>query len=149
MYAPEHSLFGSGNFIKGVEKTGINRNINRKKFNFNELEKELRDPLSLKAQILTGYKKLLSALKKSKAFSPSAGQKVLSFSKQVFSFIRISQDKKETVLCIHNISSKEILLKPEKLPEIFHINFINLISNKQVNTFLKIGPFETFWLRCC
>jgi len=57
---------------------------------------------------------------------------------------RISIDKKQTIICMTNLSSK---IQRANLNKIYH-NWKNLIGSKIEikNKFLILKPFETIWL---
>ena len=68
----------------------------------------------------------------------------LSFGKKVLAFKRVSLDKKQTIICISNVSSKSqsVLLANNQN------NYKNLLS-KNVNIVSKrliLKPSETVWL---
>ena len=68
----------------------------------------------------------------------------LSFGKKIFAFKRVSLDKKQTITCITNMSSKlqSVLLanNKNKYKNLLSKNF-NIISKR-----LILKPFETVWL---
>jgi sucrose phosphorylase len=99
-----HSLFGSRNWVEGMQKSGHNRTINRQKLDRATLEDELADPLSLRSQVFAAYKRLLQARASDPAFHPFGGQQVLSLGEHVFALLRRSPDGKSHVLCLHNVS---------------------------------------------
>ncbi len=117
-----HSLLGTPNFLEGVEKTGVKRTINRQKLTFKEVERDLADEETLRGRIFRGYAELLKARRKHPAFHPIGEQKVLDSEKAVFAILRVSPDKSEKMLCLHNTgpereifqaSASGLSLKPE------------------------------------
>jgi glycosidase len=106
-----HSLFGSRNDRPGALDSEINRRINRQKFTRAELETELSDEHSLRSRVLRRYKALLSARQSHAAFSPSAGQEILSVDRRVFAVLRTAAGGSEWVLCLHNVSHEAVMLE--------------------------------------
>jgi len=102
-----HSLFGSPNYHDGVAETGRVRSINREKFVIQELVAVLEDPTSRTSQVFSAYSHYLQVRKTHPAFHPLAPQQIIDLGKEVFALFRISQDKKEKVLCIINITEKK------------------------------------------
>lgn len=138
-----HSLLGSRNYYEGVKITGMNRTINREKLNYDQLEKEINDPNSLRYKIFNAMKNMLKIRTTHKVFNPKAKQKVLFLDDRVFSFIREFEDEK--VLILTNVSNEEI-----KLELNFSENPIDLLSNKNIeveNNKIKLKPYETLWIK--
>jgi sucrose phosphorylase len=138
-----HSLLGSRNYYEGVKITGMNRTINREKLNYDQLEKEINDPNSLRYKIFNAMKNMLKVRTTQKVFNPKAKQKVLFLDDRVFSFIREFEDEK--VLILTNVSNEEI-----KLELNFSENPIDLLSNKNIeveNNKIKLKPYETLWIK--
>jgi len=152
-----HSLIGSENWQAGVEETGQNRTINRKKLDFDKLSEELSTEGSRRNLVFEGYKTLLRARSISPAFHPSAGQKIVTTPKEFFGILRIDRDEEERVLCLVNIGSEtatvsftydEIDLADEK-------GFHDLISGDYVypsmddgnRISLELQPYEVLWLK--
>ena len=107
------SLFGSRGWIEGVRQTGRNRTINREKLQLEQLQSELADENSLRAKVFTRYCQLLKARSASPAFHPHGTQKILDLHPSVFAVERISPDGETRMLCLHNISAENVVIKTE------------------------------------
>jgi sucrose phosphorylase len=70
-----HSLLGSQNWYEGLERSGINRRINREKLDFGRLEKELHDNTCVRSKVFNGYLRLLGIRSGESSFSPYAHRK--------------------------------------------------------------------------
>jgi glucosylglycerate phosphorylase len=103
-----HSLFGSRGDQAGARSSGIPRRINRQKFLRRDLERELADPSSLRARVLSGLRTLLMKRRASAAFHPSARHKVLDVDPRVFALERTSRDGRHSVLCLHNLTDQRV-----------------------------------------
>ena len=80
-----------------------------------------------------------------KAFHPNASRTTLNMGTKIFCFQRTSIDKKQTIICITNLSSKaQNLLLNRKFENWKNLinQKINILHNKR----LKLEPFETVWL---
>jgi glycosidase len=106
-----HSMLGTRNYLEGVEATGMNRTINRRKFTLEEIRGLLDDPGSIQAQVFRGYTELLHARRSASAFHPLAAQRVLDAPLQVFALLRESRDGAERILCAFNTSEDEVRLR--------------------------------------
>ncbi|KAF2956610.1 alpha-amylase family glycosyl hydrolase [Marinitoga sp. 38H-ov] len=141
-----HSLLGSRNYYEGVEKTGMNRSINREKLNYDKLENEINDIQSLRYKIFNAMKNMLKIRVSHKAFNPKGEQRVLFLDNRVFLFVREYEDEK--ILVLTNVSDNEINLK---LKNEFSEKPKDLLSNKKINVEndilkIKLKPYETMWI---
>ena len=68
---------------------------------------------------------------------------LLNFGSKIFAFKRVSLDKKQSIICITNLSSKvqNITLSKD------YLSWKNLIKLQiKLNNQLILEPFETIWL---
>jgi sucrose phosphorylase len=137
-----HSLFGSRGWIEGVKQTGRNRTINREKCQLDELQDELADEDTLRSKVFTRYSQLLKARSSSFAFHPHGTQKILDVHPSVFAVERISPDGESHALCLHNVSTKEIILA------IGHEAATDIFTDQplQVPT-VTLEPYQVLWMK--
>ena len=69
--------WGTQNDHNGVELSGQNRRINRRKFDIAELNEALAIPQSLQRRVFDSYRQLMTIRRRQQAFHPAAAQKVL------------------------------------------------------------------------
>lgn len=127
-----HSLFGSRNDRAGAETSGIHRRINRQKLSRAELEAELADAGSLRAQVFAGLSGLLQQRRASRAFAPSARQRLLELDARVFAVVRESTDGTARMLCLHNVSNETVALP----------------AGTEMLSLGTLAPFEVRWEAC-
>lgn len=133
-----HSLLGSGNDIEGLERLGYNRAINREKLERTEVESELANPESRRAQVLSRFKHILGIRKQQRAFAPSASQRVVATSEQLVTFVRDEQ-----VLVAINISNQAVELDTNSvLKGVSH----DLISGNDLSGVVTVQPYQVMWL---
>lgn len=101
-----NSLFASHGDFKAVMKTKNFRDVNRKRFKLEELEKSMASDSVVK-QVFERLLHLIALRAKQKAFHPNADQQVLMDNHSVFSIIRTSPDKSEKVLVLVNVTDKD------------------------------------------
>jgi glucosylglycerate phosphorylase len=130
-----HSLLGSRSHHESVKQTGMNRSINREKFNLEKLEAELADANGLRRQVLDGLTKFLQVRQKEKAFHPQASQEVLATQKQVFALKR-----GEEVYCLHNVSTS-----PQEV--VLPVKTVNLLTGLQEGEKVGLEALQTKWLK--
>ena len=139
-----NSLFGTSNDEAKFVITGNNRDVNRYKWNLDNISKKLINKKSKQSLIFNKLVNLLAIRRKQKAFHPNALRYNINFGSKIFAFKRVSIDKKQTIICITNLSSK--IQKP-KLNKTY-IKWKNIIGPKiriEKNIIL-LRPYETIWL---
>jgi sucrose phosphorylase len=148
-----HSLFGSRNWIDGVNNTGRARTINREKLRVDSLEDELNNTGSLRNLVFSGYKALLAKRTSNAAFHPNGEQKVLNLHKGIFSVLRSSPNGKKSVICLHNVqdNSMDINMQLSGLGINRFAKLKDLMSDKifmvENNTAaIWIEPYSVLWL---
>ncbi len=139
-----NSLFGNANDETRYVITGNKRDVNRYKWNYENISKKLENKNSKQSIIYKKISNLLSVRVKQKAFHPNAARYNINLGPKIFSFKRVSLNKKQTIICITNLSSKIQRVRIEKT---YH-NWINLIGPKVEikDKLLILKPFETIWL---
>ena len=138
-----NSMFGTSNDINKFIISNNKRDLNRYKWSAERLNKSLSNKNSKHYLIYEEITNLLSIKQKNKAFHPNALRKTMNLGSKIFAFKRISLDKKQTVMCISNLSSKiqsiKVQLKNKKYRE--------LIIGTNVNkNNIDLDPFQTIWL---
>lgn len=121
-----HSLFGSLNWLEGVQITHQNRTINRQKLERANLEKDLSNPLSLRYKVFQKYRRLLFQRSASTAFHPYGRQEVLDLGSRIFAVLRSSPDVTQHALCVHNVTSQT--------------DVVSLF-----NTTIELKAYQTLW----
>ena len=148
-----HSLFGSRNWLEGVEKTERYRTINREKMDRTILEAELDDPNTLRHKIFHGYHRLLQIRGENSAFHPNAGQDVWMINDGIFSIFRSSSDIKSHVICLHSVCDQEVSLEFDISGSALRgaDRLVDLIGGQSFsstggNLKLSLAPYQTLWL---
>ncbi|MBC2335689.1 sugar phosphorylase [Listeria welshimeri] len=100
------SILGSRNDYLGVEKTGHNRSINRRKYHLAEITAELEQADSLRKGTYDALTKLISTRKAESLFHPEIPMEVLESTAELFVIKRSSGA--ESIILIHNLSEQEV-----------------------------------------
>ena len=139
-----NSIFGTANDEAKFIITGNNRDVNRYKWNLKNITNKLKNNKTKQNIFYKNITYLLNIRRKQKAFHPNASRLNLNFGTKIYGFKRISIDKKQTILCITNLSSK---IQRVQLNKAYH-SWNNLIGSKIEikNKLLILKPFETIWL---
>ena len=150
-----HSLVGSRNYHDGVKHSGINRTINREKYNIDWLEKELNTAGTLAKRMLDSYKRLISIRINEEAFNPFGEFDFYDFDERVFAIDQTCQRKEKRVLALHNFSNEEVEIT---LPETIKLPLCDILSSKCANfsydndkekqdRTIKLEPYQIMWLK--
>ena len=144
-----HSLFGTENYLEGVAKTGQKRTINRKKFQYDKLKKNLENSDSREHKIFTEFIKLIHKRKSEKAFHPNGKQEVLFLKKGIFSLLRTSPNGKGKIIALHNVTNN--IQKYRFTKNQYGLNkkeYFDIISEKAINVEkISLTPYKIMWLK--
>jgi glucosylglycerate phosphorylase len=151
-----HSLFGSRGWPEGVTRTGHYRTINRQKLERQKIEKELADPDSLRSLVFYPYLNLikLRQTEPGAAFSPVGMQEVLELDERVFALRRGSEDGKQEILCLHNVSGQALQIPLDvRVTAIARESALIDLIGKETYKFkfnaggiIPLEPYQSVWL---
>ncbi|MCG8038136.1 MAG: sugar phosphorylase [Candidatus Thiodiazotropha taylori] len=99
-----NALGATPNDPLGVERTGMTRSINRRKWDGAELERLIDLPLTDAGQVFPEYIRRLRIRSGIKAFHPDAPQRVLDMPDGILALERTSLDGGQRVYAIHNMT---------------------------------------------
>ena len=86
-----HCLTATPNDALGVERTGMTRSVNRRKWDMGELQSLICDLESETGQVFTLYTRLLAAATSATGLSPRCARSILELDPRVFCFERTSR----------------------------------------------------------
>ena len=144
-----HSLLATPNDVRGVEESGMNRRINRHKWDVTELETLLTDPESDQSRVLAELMRLLNIRRGQKAFHPNATQFTLRLGPEFFAFWRQSFDREQSIFVVSNITVAPRRLDFARLNLIGTDNWYDLVSGApfpDLYSNLTMSPYQTLWL---
>ena len=106
-----HSIVGERNWEEGPKrKDGENRDINRRRLSWREIEEVLDDPECESGWIANVYAAMLRVRRDCSAFHPDAAQEIIATEGHFFVIRRESLDRSRKVLCVFNFSPEEVEL---------------------------------------
>lgn len=144
-----HSLLGTTNDYDKVTNTGQNRSINRHRWDYSALTRELDDAYSLHHQVLTQMTQLISIRTAQAAFHPNATQFTLQLGDKVFGYWRQSIDRRQSVFCISNISKEIQTIRLSDINLIGTDEWIDLLTQTPIHSQLQdieLAPYESAWI---
>ncbi len=134
-----HSLLGSGNDYNGLEDSGINRRINREKFELGQIMKEM-EVNALRKAIFEGLKRMIAVRQEQTAFSPYAEQTVMELGPDVFSIKRSNDVTKEEIHFIVNVHPNQITVKTDIKGE-------DILTGNLIESTVTLAPYEFIWVK--
>ena len=144
-----HSLLGTTNDYDKVLNTGQNRSINRHRWDYKALTRELDNAHSLHHQVLTQMTQLISIRTGQAAFHPNATQFTLQLGNKVFGYWRQSIDRKQSIFCISNISKEVQQIRLSDINLIGTDEWIDLLTQTPIHSQLQdieLAPYESAWI---
>jgi len=144
-----HSLVGSRGWPEGVQETGRNRTINRRKFKRVDLETRLLDAGSRESEVFNRLKHLLRVRSSHTAFHPHGNQQVLDLPLGIFGLLRSSPGNEDSVICLHNVSGHLHEIDLKNINEHLSGNPSDIISGKMfgLDQPLVLQPYQTLWIK--
>lgn len=141
-----HSLVGSRNYHDGVKHTGINRSINREKYNVDWLEKELNEQGNLAKTMFDSYKRLISIRTNEKAFDPFGSFRFFDNDPRLFIIEQVCSDDVERILAVHNFSNEEVSFT---IAYEISLPLTDLLSSYEADErrTILLEPYQMMWLK--
>lgn len=141
-----HSLFGSRNYSEGVKMTGINRSVNREKFNSQWLNSQLEKEGSLQRRVLAAYKRLLSIRIGESAFNPFGPFLFLDLHPKLFCIHQESNSLDSHIIAVHNFSAAFVTFT---LPDYAILPVSDTVGCQQITTpEVTIEGYGVMWILC-
>jgi len=145
-----HSLLATHNYSEGVAQTGINRTINRYKWDYDTLEQKLADPTSEHAVVLAELRRLIQIRRRQTAFHPNATQYTLHpLNPAIFAFWRQSMTRDQSIFSVHNLSDRPQELLLSDLNLISPDSWYDLISGYRfegAHHAYQLSPYQSLWV---
>lgn len=144
-----HSMLGTSNDYERVENTSHNRSINRHQWDIEQLEKALEDKYSQHHKVFTRMKQLISIRKQQPAFHPNAVQFTLQLGDQLLGFWRQSQNRRQSVFCIFNVTDEVQTIPLTEINLIDTDDWYDLLSNTSFDDMqgqLELAPYQAVWI---
>lgn len=144
-----HSMLATPNDHEAVTRRGMNRAINRHRWDYPTLNKLLDNSESQNAKVLEMLSELLRMRARQAAFHPNATQFTMPLDDRLFGLWRQSLDRRQSIFALHNVSSAAIDVETESLNLIDDENWTDLISGRPVDlnaaTF-TLAPYQCAWI---
>ncbi|EED34840.1 sucrose phosphorylase [Luminiphilus syltensis NOR5-1B] len=144
-----HSLLGTRNDHKRLEQLGYNRAINRHQWHLEELEVLLDNEDTETRRVFDRLQELIRLRTQQSAFHPNATQYTLQLGGALFGFWRHSNDRRQSIFCIYNISNQPQPLFMTDLNMVVGDSWRDLISGRVVEESepeWTLTPYQAVWI---
>ena len=144
-----HSMLATPNDLEAVERRGMNRAINRHRWDYPELQEKLADPDTIHARVLAALSERLKIRAQQPGFHPNATQFTLQLPEGLFGFWRQSLDRKQDIFCITNITKEAINLPLSALNLYTGPQWTDLLTDEPYtdpDADLILAPYQTVWV---
>jgi len=137
-----HSLLGTHNYTEGIEKTGMARTINRRKWKAVELYPLLRNETQ-HAFILKELVRRMKIRKTIKAFHPDTDQQVIDAGREFFILMR---GRNQRMMVIANLTDEKKQFRNSSLANRLE-GSIDQLSGKKINSGeTELDPYQVMWI---
>ncbi|HKK17551.1 MAG TPA: sugar phosphorylase [Opitutales bacterium] len=144
-----HSLTATENDEEGLESSGANRSINRRKWELPELKEHLKAGVG--KLVFNRYLRMLRRRTEHPAFHPDAPQEVFDVHPDLFVHRRTSLDGEESVFCVFNLTAKnkqvkQLCLDPKFTEAAVFYDILRAREVKPNGKGFTIKPYQALWL---
>ncbi|MGD9638560.1 MAG: sugar phosphorylase [Alphaproteobacteria bacterium] len=141
-----HSFTSCSNNYEGLSKTNHNRDLNRYKWQLNELDNHLNSGYG--KQIFETLKNLIILRKQTPEFHPDAKMEIVDLDKSLF-IVKRENSAGQKIIAIHNVSEKTINFNLAKI-DAKVVSIINPLNNQKIdpsNSILTLNDFDVYWIK--
>ncbi len=143
-----HSLLGTPNDHDGVDKRGMNRAINRHRWDYADLRARLDDSGSVQARVLEAMKTRLQLRARQPAFHPNATQFTIhTGDDRIFGLWRQSLDRQQSIFALHNVSAETVTIPVARLNLIDDEDWQDVLTAAPVaGEDIVLAPYQCCWI---
>ncbi|SEQ69729.1 sucrose phosphorylase [Thalassovita taeanensis] len=144
-----HSLLATPNDHEQVEQRGMNRAINRHRWDYPTLLGLLEDPASMQSRVLSALSARLRVRGHQPAFHPNATQFTLSLDDRLFGLWRQSLDRDQSIFALHNVSDEMVLVPPSAINLIDDDDWVDILSGEPISAVgpeIPFAPYQCRWI---
>ncbi|KUF12471.1 sugar phosphorylase [Pseudoponticoccus marisrubri] len=144
-----HAMLATPNDLEGVERRGMNRAINRHRWDYPSLQEKLADPASDQARVMAALSERMRLRAQQPAFHPNATQFTLHLDDRVFGLWRQALDRSQSIFALHNVSGDRVDLPSGALNLIADETWVDLLSGEELTpdqTGVSLDPYQCRWI---
>jgi len=143
-----HSLTATHNYLRGVRQTGHARTINRKKWEFKDLEELLRNDNNA-SRVFFELTRRINIRKSEPVFHPDNPQKTYDLGNNFFAVRRNNAEKQTILFSISNLTGEIKEINTEFFNN-YGNEWIDILSDRKhiiSDKILILQPYQTAWLK--
>ena len=145
-----HAMLATPNDHGQVEHRGMNRAINRHRWDYPTLRELLADPTTPQARVLNDLSARLKIRKKQTAFHPNATQFTVNLNdERVFGIWRQSLDRHQSIFALHNVSDDHVSVASAAINLIEDQDWFDLIGDAPIDASAEdivLAPYQCMWI---
>lgn len=145
-----HSLLATSNDHGQVAHRGMNRAINRHRWDYQTLQELLADPSTVQARALGTLTERLKLRGQQSAFHPNATQFTVNLEhERVFGVWRQSLDRHQSIFAIHNVSDTKVDVHTNGLNLIEDETWTDLLTGEKIEAgaeTIVLEPYQCRWI---
>jgi len=145
-----HAMLATANDHDSVVKRGMNRAINRHRWDYPRLREELSNPETRHAKAITDLSERLKIRQNQAAFHPNATQFTVNMGdERIFGIWRQSLDRGQSIFALHNVSNADVVVPSAAINLIEDQHWVDLISGETIDATtasLTVAPYQCLWI---
>ncbi|WP_238365397.1 sugar phosphorylase [Mesobacterium pallidum] len=144
-----HSMLATRNDHEAVTRRGMNRAINRHRWDYPALKDRLADPDSDNARVLKELSRRLRIRRQQSALHPNGTQFTLHLEDRVFGIWRQSLDRNQSLFALHNVSADTIELPASSINLIADEEWVDLLTGESIALdaeVITLAPYQCRWI---
>ncbi|EIE50706.1 sugar phosphorylase [Salipiger aestuarii] len=142
-----HSMLATPNDLDAVERRGMNRAINRHRWDYPALIDKLNDPDTVHARVLAALSERLKLRAQQPGFHPNATQFTLNVDRRIFGLWRQALDRSQSIFTLHNVSADTVEIPEGDLNLIADETWIDLLSGEAITPGpVRMAPYQCRWI---
>ncbi len=144
-----HSMLATPNDHAQVEYRGMNRAINRHRWDYPTLHTLLDDANSPQSRVLGAISARLRMRARQSAFHPNATQFTMALDDRVFGVWRQSLDRHQSIFALHNVSADTVEISPYAINMIEDEIWTDLLTGETINAnadAITLAPYQCRWI---
>lgn len=142
-----HSMLATPNDVEAVERRGMNRAINRHRWDYPTLIDKLQDPDTVHAKVLAALSERLKLRAQQPGFHPNATQFTLNVDPRIFGLWRQALDRSQSIFTLHNVSADTVEIPEDDLNLIADETWVDLLSGEEITPGpVSMAPYQCRWI---
>lgn len=145
-----HSILATPNDLHGVELSGRTRSINRKKWDYGELQSLLESHNTPNHEVFHELKHVIEIRKAEPCFHPNSEQEIIDVSPGLFTIIRKDENTGRQLLAIYNVTAVAQAITLKDRPDLSdQTDWHDIVSDTKLPGILpsvSLQPYQFMWL---